>query len=192
MWRVGDESGGFVSARYSFRPGAPAFMYFQLCGLPSAIHSIAVSRRLVRVASVFASVIHSMYSRLLLGLNLSNVLSFGALAKGLCELGGHQRLFSSLCGSRGLFSPASLERAASLQARLEPCPWASRTAQRFYEVSHRFGIARKQDGTLPKSECTVILECRHAARIPLYIEMRNTPFEGLLESGATRMSSLRR
>src|SRR5690606_31135756 len=38
------------------------FSYFQLRRLPSAIHSIAVASRLSRVASVFASVIHSMYS----------------------------------------------------------------------------------------------------------------------------------
>jgi len=39
-------------------------MYFQFRGLPSAIHSIAVSRRFRRVSSVFASVIHSRYSLL--------------------------------------------------------------------------------------------------------------------------------
>ena len=39
------------------------FMYFQFRVLPSAIHSIAVSSRRERVASVLASVIHSTYSR---------------------------------------------------------------------------------------------------------------------------------
>jgi len=39
-------------------------MYFQLRAFPSLIHSIAVLIRQPRVSSVFASVIHSMYSRL--------------------------------------------------------------------------------------------------------------------------------
>src|SRR5207244_357420 len=51
----------------------PPFRYFQFLGLPSAIQAIAVSRRFFRVASVLASVIHSRYSRWLLGLNPSNV-----------------------------------------------------------------------------------------------------------------------
>ena len=46
-------------------------MYFQLRGLPSAIHSIAWATRRFRVASVFASVIHSRYSRRWLGLKAS-------------------------------------------------------------------------------------------------------------------------
>ena len=42
--------------------------YFQLRGLPAASHAIAVARRLWRVASCFASVIHSTYSRCCEGL----------------------------------------------------------------------------------------------------------------------------
>ena len=38
-------------------------MYFQLRGLPSATHSTAYAMRRARVASCFASRIHSMYSR---------------------------------------------------------------------------------------------------------------------------------
>lgn len=38
------------------------FMYFQLRGLPSAIHSSAVAILLFRVFSVLASTIHVMYS----------------------------------------------------------------------------------------------------------------------------------
>ena len=45
--------------------------YFQWRDFPSAIQSIAVSRRLRRVSSVFASVIHSRYSLLWLGRNPS-------------------------------------------------------------------------------------------------------------------------
>jgi hypothetical protein len=48
-------------------------MYFQFRGFPSAIHSTAVSSRRERVAGVLASVIHSTYSRLLLGLKPSKV-----------------------------------------------------------------------------------------------------------------------
>src|SRR5262249_17535338 len=42
-------------------------MYFQFLDFPSAIHSIACARRLLRVSSVLASVSHSRYSRLWLG-----------------------------------------------------------------------------------------------------------------------------
>ncbi len=44
-------------------------MYFQFLCFPSAIHSMAWARRLLRVSSVFASVSHSRYSRLWLGGN---------------------------------------------------------------------------------------------------------------------------
>jgi hypothetical protein len=39
------------------------YSYFQFLVLPSASHAIAVATRFSRVASVFASLIHSMYSR---------------------------------------------------------------------------------------------------------------------------------
>ena len=47
-------------------------MYFQFLGFPSASHSIVCCSRFARVASVFASVTHSTYSRRWLGLNVSN------------------------------------------------------------------------------------------------------------------------
>src|SRR5438445_11222296 len=47
--------------------------YFQLRCLPSAIHSTACAIRFTRVSSRLASVIHSTYSRLQLGLNAANV-----------------------------------------------------------------------------------------------------------------------
>src|SRR6185369_7727579 len=50
-------------------------MYFQFLAFPSAIHSTACLMRRARVSSPLASVIHSMYSRLWLGLNLSYVAS---------------------------------------------------------------------------------------------------------------------
>ena len=48
------------------------FWYFQLRCLPSLIQSMAVAMRLSRVSSRLASAIHSMYSRLQLGLKAAN------------------------------------------------------------------------------------------------------------------------
>jgi hypothetical protein len=53
--------------------------YFQFRRLPSLSHSIAVAMRFCRVASCFASAIHSRYSRRQLGGKPSNDdLAFGA------------------------------------------------------------------------------------------------------------------
>ena len=62
-------------------------MYFQFRGLPAAIHSTAVSSRFLRVSSVLASVIHSTYSLLWLGLKPSNVArAFAFFFKGRREI----------------------------------------------------------------------------------------------------------
>jgi hypothetical protein len=60
------------ASRARFRRHEPyCGMYFQLRCLPSASHSTDISMRFLRVASVLASVTHSTYSRLALGLNAS-------------------------------------------------------------------------------------------------------------------------
>src|SRR5262249_50833395 len=59
--------------RFPCRASSQQRAYFQCRDLPSAIHSIAWARRRWRVSSVFASVIHSTYSRLCDGLKPSNV-----------------------------------------------------------------------------------------------------------------------
>jgi hypothetical protein len=46
--------------------------YFQFRDFPAPIHSTACASRRARVSALFASVIHSMYSRLWLGENASN------------------------------------------------------------------------------------------------------------------------
>src|SRR5882762_11557713 len=51
------------------------FWYFQLRCLPSAIHSMAWVMRLSRVSGRLASAIHSMYSRLQLGLKAAKTLA---------------------------------------------------------------------------------------------------------------------
>src|SRR5450830_1346692 len=56
------------------------FAYFQFLAFPSASHSTACAIRFSRVASVFASVIHSTYSRLKLGLPALKIFSPAALA----------------------------------------------------------------------------------------------------------------
>src|SRR5687767_3534340 len=88
-------------------------MYFQLRGLPSAIHATAVSSRRCRVSSVLASTIHSMYSRLWLGGNAPNAARALALrrsaatrAAGVSSGGFVPR------GVRAIFTPLSFSRAA--------------------------------------------------------------------------------
>lgn len=53
------------------RPAHRFYWYFQFRDLPVAIHSMAVLRRLARVSSRLAPVIHWTYSRRQLGLNAS-------------------------------------------------------------------------------------------------------------------------
>ena len=64
---IEDDGGG----RRRAHAGVTFGSYFQLRLLPSESHSIAVAMRFCRVASVFASVTHSTYSRRWLGLNAS-------------------------------------------------------------------------------------------------------------------------
>src|SRR5215470_18871450 len=100
-----------------YRPAAASrrhFMYFHMRGLPSAIHAIAVSRRLVRVVSVRASVIHSMYSRRWLGLKSSKVaLAFRFFRSAAARSGGTASGGFGLRFERvGDGMPASLKAAA--------------------------------------------------------------------------------
>src|SRR5215211_2774719 len=62
-----------VFIRHAMKLLQKHYLYFQCLLFPSVSHSIVVSMRLSRVASVFASVIHSMYSRLCDGLKFSKV-----------------------------------------------------------------------------------------------------------------------
>src|SRR5262249_7989045 len=88
-------------------------LYFHMRGLPSPIHSTAVASRRSRVASVFASRIHSEYSRFWLGLNASKcdfALGFFASAR-VSAFGAGSGFFALRPGPP--FWPVSLSRAAS-------------------------------------------------------------------------------
>jgi hypothetical protein len=88
-------------------------MYFHMRGLPSPIHSTAVASLRSRVASVFASRIHSEYSRFRLGLKAAKCFcAFGFLASAAVSAFGTGRgFFAFLSGPT--FRPVSLSRAAS-------------------------------------------------------------------------------
>src|SRR5262245_58895527 len=92
------------------------FSYFQLRDLPWASHSSAVAMRFSRVGCGLASVIHSTYSRLWLGLNCWNVASAfllfpSAAAKSFGTTTARGRVGR---GARGTFTPSSLSFAAFL------------------------------------------------------------------------------
>src|SRR6266508_936695 len=115
----GDGGDSFVHFAPSGRSLAPTHrvsqrMYFQFRGLPAAIHSTAVSIRFLRVSPVLASVIHSTYSLLWLGLKPSNVArAFAFFFKVAARSGGVAGAFFGRGCLRGAFSPISFNRAAS-------------------------------------------------------------------------------
>src|SRR5262249_15558475 len=89
------------------------FLYFQFRGFPSASHSTACAIRRARVASCLASVTHSTYSRLWLGLNASNASCALALAaSALRKSAGIGRAFFGFTGARGAFTPVAFSATA--------------------------------------------------------------------------------
>src|SRR6186997_2534767 len=86
------------------------FMYFQLRCFPAEIHSTAVATRAARVAVVFASVIHSAYSRFALGLNAAYAASafFFFASAAPRSLGVLSAVFGGRSRLGGAFAPCSL------------------------------------------------------------------------------------
>src|SRR6185295_8849021 len=94
----------------------PYRVHFQLRDLPSAIHSMAVCRRRARVSALFASPIHSRYSRLWLGLKPANVAcAFLLLFSAASRSAGTRSTFGDArFVTRGTFTPSSFSATAFL------------------------------------------------------------------------------
>src|SRR6478672_11317364 len=110
------------SAEHSFNHPLPQvvltrqqFSYFQFRRLPSASHSSVVAKRLFLVASVFASVIHSMYSFLQLYGKFSKVaFAFLFFLRAAVRSSGTTSSFLGAAGFFWILTPLSLSFAACL------------------------------------------------------------------------------
>src|SRR5882762_10434164 len=133
------------------------FWYFQLRCLPSAIHSMAWVILLSRVFGRLASAIHSMYSRLQLGLKAAKTAAAFLLALSACVSSagvsseGAGVLTTLLRAAMGLvYSPRSMKPAAR-RSRSSICLLEGRS----------FTLAMRPSEPMPPS-CTMLASCRRA------------------------------